>query len=273
MALISHDLIKSLGINKKLTMLLVGSMVMILSGIGQDFISSLINHHSFYLSESSLYKTIWLLYLPLLPIGNYISNKINQLSTLSSWVLNALFFLFLSFVHICLASLFIHFLSALLFSHTYTPLQAFRFFVADQFYLIWMIYMGFPLLQKRRKKQNPTITETAQPENYASVISIKNNGTTELIDVEQIIYITSDRPYIAVITNSKKHLHQASLKSIIAKLDQNLFYRVHRSTIINIKYISRLHSRSNGDYDIEMKNGEFVRMSRNYSQELKSLIK
>ncbi|WP_162054582.1 LytTR family DNA-binding domain-containing protein [Pontibacter pamirensis] len=47
---------------------------------------------------------------------------------------------------------------------------------------------------------------------------------------------------------------------------------MHRSTIVNTAQVEHIRSRSNGDYDVTLKNGEVVRMSRNYYPAFKELV-
>lgn len=62
-----------------------------------------------------------------------------------------------------------------------------------------------------------------------------------------------------------------SLKHIIKRLPEN-FKRIHKSTIVNVDYISEFKSRGNGDYDVIMNDGSVLRLSRNYREELKGHI-
>lgn len=50
------------------------------------------------------------------------------------------------------------------------------------------------------------------------------------------------------------------------------FIRVHKSVIVNTAHIKELQSLMNGDYIIRLKNGQEVKLSRNYRDRLDHLL-
>ena len=101
---------------------------------------------------------------------------------------------------------------------------------------------------------------------------INNGKDNTIVPVEDITRITAATPYVFVHTDCKKHLHAVTLKSITAVLDPNRFIRVHKSTLVNISKVKSYKSRLNGDYDIELCNGEKVRLSRTFAPHFKDQV-
>jgi two-component system, LytTR family, response regulator len=56
-----------------------------------------------------------------------------------------------------------------------------------------------------------------------------------------------------------------------AKLNPNSFIRVHRSSLINLKYIKEVQKYPS-NYDVVMQNNDVVRVSRGYMDNLKKLM-
>jgi len=54
------------------------------------------------------------------------------------------------------------------------------------------------------------------------------------------------------------------LRDVEARLDNSHFVRVHRSTIINVEQITELHPLFHGDYEIVLKRGTRVTLSRRF---------
>lgn len=92
-----------------------------------------------------------------------------------------------------------------------------------------------------------------------------------MVDIADIKWIGSDGAYLDIYTTSQKHVVLDSLKNVIKTLPDN-FKRIHRSTIVNIDHIKKLQSRGNGDYDVIMKCGKTLRLSRNYAPSLRGLL-
>ena len=59
-----------------------------------------------------------------------------------------------------------------------------------------------------------------------------------------------------------------SLVQLDERLDPGRFARIHRSDIVAIDAIKELQPLSHGDYDVVLKNGEHLRLSRRYQHRL-----
>jgi DNA-binding LytR/AlgR family response regulator len=69
---------------------------------------------------------------------------------------------------------------------------------------------------------------------------IKSNGMLHNINFDDILYINAAVDYIEVQTKNKKYLVHSSMNKTKEKLPANNFYRIHRSTIINVNHIKRI---------------------------------
>lgn len=58
----------------------------------------------------------------------------------------------------------------------------------------------------------------------------------------EIIYIQAQGDYIELHTAQKKHLIYNSMTSMMGQLPESGFFRIHRSFIINITYITNVES-------------------------------
>jgi DNA-binding LytR/AlgR family response regulator len=56
------------------------------------------------------------------------------------------------------------------------------------------------------------------------------------------------------------------------RLANNTFVRIHRSTMINIQHLSQMHPTFHGDYEIRMKRGTRLTLSRRYRERLTPFI-
>ncbi|KJD31740.1 transcriptional regulator [Tamlana nanhaiensis] len=64
--------------------------------------------------------------------------------------------------------------------------------------------------------------------------------TLHKITVKSILYIESQRNYITVVTESQKLSYIDSLKNWVEKLPENQFLQVHKSFIINRKFVDKI---------------------------------
>ena len=232
----------------------------------QDYIYSRIQQTGFYLSESSLYNTFWMFFIPFTIFINRLIKIINPNNKLSKLPLNLGIGIVFSFLHILLfASLFV-FVSSLIFSPTHRFSNIFNSVFSNQFYIALLWYIIFPAIYISKHKP----TNLKKP--YSDKIKLKIGSKILNISTSTIQFISTDKPYSIVHANGKKILDNKSLKEFETELDPTIFLRVHRSSIINAAYVKELKSRNNGDYDATLKNGQIIRLSRHFRNNWKQLI-
>jgi len=59
-----------------------------------------------------------------------------------------------------------------------------------------------------------------------------------LINVDDVLYFQSDAKYTRVVTAEGEALVRKTLRELLAELDPELFWQVHRATIVNIRAIA-----------------------------------
>jgi two-component system LytT family response regulator len=109
-------------------------------------------------------------------------------------------------------------------------------------------------------------------ERYRKLITIKDGIKMVVIPCEEVTYIEACGDYTSIHTATKKYLHNETLKTFEIVLDPVSFARIHRSFIVNIRFIKELISHYNGDYTVALKNGELLKLSRNYRAQLLQLM-
>jgi len=93
---------------------------------------------------------------------------------------------------------------------------------------------------------------------------IRSNGHIYLLKSEDIYWIEAEGDYITVHTPQKSHLVRETMKNMEARLNEQGFQRVHRSSIVNLSYVRELISLDSGDYQIILRDSTCVKLSRNY---------
>jgi two-component system LytT family response regulator len=91
------------------------------------------------------------------------------------------------------------------------------------------------------------------------------------IAVSDIIWIEADGDYARLITLNGKYLSNYGISNLESKLNPNNFTRIHRSSIINLNCIKEVQKYVS-TYDVIMQNGDVVRVSRGYMDNLKKLM-
>lgn len=244
--------------------------LMLSLAILQDLLQSSFNNYAFYLSESLLFNSFWLLFIPI----GYLNFKILGAEKFKTFKYLPLpVFLVSVTLHILLSSVIVWLVSKLLFDHTYALLQNLYYTLSEFIYILLLIYGAMILFLKyAAPKLSLTLPVTAENPGILSKITISNGRKYVNINTIDIICIKALTPYISICLAEHHYLHSETLKSVSEKLDQDKFIRVHKSTIINIDKMTSYRSRLNGDYDIVMEDGTEIRLSRTYAAKFKACL-
>ena len=102
-------------------------------------------------------------------------------------------------------------------------------------------------------------------------ILVQRGNKMVTIAVKEIIRIEASGDYSKLITGEKAFLSNYGISKLESKLEPGTFIRVHRSSIINIHFVESVNKYVSS-YDVRMKNGDVVRVSRGYAENIKNLM-
>lgn len=94
-------------------------------------------------------------------------------------------------------------------------------------------------------KHSKQVIRNYQTSNIQTGVYIKDVGSYIHIKYDDILYVKSKSVYIEIFTNTTKtYTSRMAISEFNAKLDQQYFIRIHRSYIVNIKHIQKIHTTS-----------------------------
>lgn len=91
------------------------------------------------------------------------------------------------------------------------------------------------------------------------------------IPANDIIRIEANGDYANLITSGKNYLSNYGITALEAKLDPQVFTRVHRSAMINVNYIKEVYKYPSV-YEVVMTNSDVVKVSRSYLENIRKFI-
>ena len=103
---------------------------------------------------------------------------------------------------------------------------------------------------------------------YLERIAVEMRGKVRVVPVSQIEYITASGPYVELHTSERAYLIREAIHTLEEKLDPNRFLRIHRSIIVRVDLIDTFHRGAGGDYEVQLKGGARLRVSRSRREEL-----
>lgn len=103
-------------------------------------------------------------------------------------------------------------------------------------------------------------------------IPVKSRRGTRLLDIEDVDCIKASGIYVALHVGEGEYLYRATLAEVASHLDPFQFVRVHRSSIVNVKSIALLERRSHAEFEIVLKSGKRLMLSRSYRAGFESVL-
>ncbi|SHG98001.1 LytR/AlgR family response regulator transcription factor [Flagellimonas flava] len=108
--------------------------------------------------------------------------------------------------------------------------------------------------------------------NRGSQFEIKKNGRVLTVPAEDIVSIHSDGNYLVLKTVDQKFLYRSTMQKVDAELSNSSFIRVHRSVMVNKRYVNRIAYKGNSEYKIVLKTKDFIISGRLYKNNVIPLL-
>jgi len=93
-----------------------------------------------------------------------------------------------------------------------------------------------------------------------------------LITVEEVFFFRADNKYTLVVTADGESLIRTPIAELVAELDPELFWQIHRGTVVNVNHIAAVHRKSNGNLEVRLKHHpQMLAVSATYAHLFKQM--
>ena len=101
---------------------------------------------------------------------------------------------------------------------------------------------------------------------------VKTGGRVFFLKTRDIDWVEAAGNYLRVHVGSDTHMIRQTMSGIEEQLDPKLFFRIHRSQIVNIDRIKELQPLFNGEYEVLLRTGARLTLSRTYRDKLQERL-
>ncbi len=99
--------------------------------------------------------------------------------------------------------------------------------------------------------------------NYPEHIPVPGrHGRISLIRSSEIEWVEAEENILMIHAGDRVYELRETLSDFQARLNPNSFCRIHRSTVVNVRFIHEVHPWCNGHHVLVLKSGHELRMSR-----------
>ena len=130
----------------------------------------------------------------------------------------------------------------------------------------------FAVDQENRYGTRPgsgAVEENAAPMHQApDRIAVRESGRVILLRTDDIDWIEAADNYVCLHCGGETHVLRETMNAVEARLGQSRFVRIHRSAIVNIDRIKELQPWFRGDYQVILRDGTRLTMTKNHRKKL-----
>jgi two-component system LytT family response regulator len=122
-----------------------------------------------------------------------------------------------------------------------------------------------------RQRQIRLLHDLDSAPQYLTRVKVKASDRILFLKVEQIDWIEAADNYVVLHSGKQTHMLREKLSALENALDPERFFRISRSTLVNVHRISELRSMFKGEHMVILADGSRLPMTRGIS-ELEELV-
>lgn len=104
------------------------------------------------------------------------------------------------------------------------------------------------------------------------VIQASVGSSIRMVPVAEVLYFEAADKYIRVLTASHEYLIRTPLKELLPQLDAQVFWQIHRGTVVQADAIDSVHRDESGKLSLSLRGRpEKLAVSRLYSQQFRAM--
>lgn len=106
-----------------------------------------------------------------------------------------------------------------------------------------------------------------------NIISLYHDNKLIPIEIKNIIYATIEDRNTIIVTNKGRFEINCTLNKLLERLDSPMFFRSHKSYIVNLNNIASVEPWFNATYNINLKDGKgMIPVSRSHAKDFKEIM-
>jgi len=116
------------------------------------------------------------------------------------------------------------------------------------------------------------VEELRTPRRAGERLMVRAGGRVVFVDTEQIDWVEAEGNYARLHVGQESYLLRETMANLMERLGHQRFFRIHRSRIVNLDRIRELRLAAGGDYEVVLKNGMRLALSRLYKDSLQERL-
>jgi two-component system LytT family response regulator len=124
------------------------------------------------------------------------------------------------------------------------------------------------LNDRMRTRDQREASQAGTSEPFLTRLTVKRDERLALLRVDDVDWIESSANYACLHVGATSYVVRMTMSEFERRLDPLKFARIHRSFIVQIDRIASIAPVWHGDFDLTLKDGTVLRLTRNYRSRL-----
>jgi len=120
-----------------------------------------------------------------------------------------------------------------------------------------------------RSALRAVLVDVRREEAQGRWLLIKKDNHSLFLKIEDIDWVEASRNSVVLHAGKEKYSYREAISAVAARLDTDVFFRIHRSTIVNVNRIRKIDPWFHGEYAVTLADGTRLMMSEPYRKRLK----
>ncbi len=113
------------------------------------------------------------------------------------------------------------------------------------------------------------LQQLSAPPKYLARVALRSAGKISFVSLDDVWYVQAAENYVQLHLKTSRHLLHVPIATLEASLDPQVFLRIHRSLIVNVRHILELETGPHGEYIVVLKGGARLQSSRSHHEKIK----
>ncbi len=120
--------------------------------------------------------------------------------------------------------------------------------------------------------QHPGDVKENNIDKSSDTLFIKDGLEVTAVKTADIDWVDAAGDYMCIHVGVQTHIMRSTMKELESRLPENMFQRVHRSTLVNFDRIKKVFTHHNGDYCLMLNCGTKLKIGRSFKDKIKQLV-
>jgi DNA-binding LytR/AlgR family response regulator len=97
------------------------------------------------------------------------------------------------------------------------------------------------------------LVSASSPDKHLTWLNAQQGDSVKVVHVDDVLYFKAEDKYTTLVSLEGEYLLRLSIKQLEEQLDQKIYWRIHRGTLVNMRHVDRVEKTMSGHLQLFLK--------------------